>query len=704
MRKRGTYRLIVALLFACVAGGAFAQQIISPVAGTWANRQPLVLDTSDGTEYFYSYSGTDPLTSGFAYDGPVLIDATGDIQVRVLAVKGDRQEELTISYRVAEQTTTDGTARRFVDSVHRNPLILYRYGSAVQIPESLRYALGDDGRSFAAGTTLSLSPSNRLSRYLPCTITDGERQWRFVIFVSGGEAGVLAKQNVPFEINGWNEFVWKGERLIYAIDDGLWSADRVPQYLDRSKSHTIRWQSVAYEKGNPVQTFVLPPMPTLDVRANAKDKGPVTFTIRGDTRYRMELVSSGTSGGVADNVGLFTSATFDTFAGDAIDGTALFAVYCDGVYQGNLSADYAIDNKPPAKPEFLASADGLYARTTVDVRIMAEAGSEVFYAVSDPVPVDGLTSGDAAALDAIGVGSYHVYGNMPVQLPSGDERAQFYKVRAYATDRAGNTSEVAEYRVIIDEFNYYLDASASPVGADGSRAHPFTSFAQAAEVINRGRFARFYVSGIVELPATGIEITSNCAFVSLKNARFVLPPAGSIVLRTASLSAQGCVFEKSYDPRALGGNGAFFTLENAAVSFDACEIVGVFGASGTLFNASSSVLDFTDTGLTVQGDMYACGVSSTDSKVTGRSSRFAAVAQTAVNFSVQGGLFELRESECKVVSHLGRIAELTGTNARITDTSYLGEFDNKVSAILPIWQDEKTLMLENRDNTAAGFN
>ncbi|MDE6774520.1 MAG: hypothetical protein K2J14_07845, partial [Treponemataceae bacterium] len=71
---------------------------------------------------------------------------------------------------------------------------------------------------------------------------------------------------------------------------------------------------------------------------------------------------------------------------------------------------------------------------------------------------------------------------------------------------------------------------------------------------------------------------------------------------------------------------------------------------------------------------------------------------------VQGGLFELRASECKVVSHLGRIAELTRTNARITGSSYVGEFDNKVSAILPIWQDEKTLMIENRDNTAAGFN
>lgn len=705
MKKTGKCSLIAAFLLVLVAGGAGAQRIISPVAGAWANRQPLVLDTSDGAEYFYSYSGTDPVTSGFAYDGPVLIDAAGEVTVRVLVVNGDYQEEMAVSYSVAEDVPAAGTAeRQFVEQIQREPLVVYRYGSAVQIPETLRYTLGNDGKPFLDGTTLSLAPANRLSRYLPCTVTDGERQWRFVIFVSGGEAGVLAKQNVPFEINGWHEFVWKGDRLIYAIDDGMWSADKMPQYLDRTRAHTVRWQSVSYEKGNPVQSFVLPPLPALDVRTGAQDKGPVTFSIRGDSRYRMELLSSGASGGLPDNVGLFTQATFDTFAGDAIDGTALFAFYCDGVYQGNLSAAFVIDNQPPAKPRFVASADGYYARSAVDLRIAAEAGSEVFYAVSDPVPLDDLAGDDTDALDAVGVGSYHVYGNIPVQLPSGDERAQFYKVRAYATDRAGNTSEVAEYRVIIDEFNYYLDASAPARGADGSRAHPFNSFAQAAEVINRGRFARFYVSGTFELPAAGIEIASNCAFVSVKDARFVIPPAGSVVLRTASLSARGCVFEKACDGGTIGASNAFFELENAAVSFDGCEIVGVFGANGTLFNASSSVLDFTDTGLVVQGDVYACGISSTDSKVTGKSSRFTAVAQTAVNFSVQGGLFELRSSECKVVSHLGRIAELTRTNARITGSSYVGEFDNKVSAILPIWQDEKTLMIENRDNTAAGFN
>ena len=175
-------------------------------------------------------------------------------------------------------------------------------------------------------------------------------------------------------------------------------------------------------------------------------------------------------------------------------------------------------------------------------------------------------------------------------------------------------------------------------------------------------------------------------------------------MQTASLSAKNCVFEKEAGDETMPSNGMFFKLENAAVSFDSCEIVGVFGQNGTVFNASSSVLDFISSGVTVQSDAYACGVSSTDSKVTGRDSYFTAIAQTAVNFSVQGGLFELRSSDCKVVSHLGRIAELTRTNARITGTTYTGEFDNKVSAILPIWQDEKTLMLENSDNTTAGFN
>lgn len=706
MKKK--YAFFCALIFLCAVAGGYAQRIISPVSGSWANKQCLVLDTNDGSECFYSYSGTDPLTSGFAYDGPVLIDAVGEVTVRVVCLKGDRKEELSVSFTVLEdESLFDENSQEyaFLKKINENPLLVYSYGNDIRVPERFLYSLGDGAKPYMSGRNLSLAPGNRLSRYLPCILTtDGSIHWRFVIFVSGGEPGVLAKKSVPFAISEWHEFVWKGEKLIYCIDDGLWSADTKPVYLDRTVPHIIRWQSVAYENGNPVQSFLLPAKPAVEVRSVAKHKGPVTFLIRGDSRYRMELISSGTSGDVPENVGLISQATFDTFDGDEISGKAEFAFYCDGVYQGNLSADYDIDNQPPLMPEFASSAHTYYARSSVTLRILAEANSEVYYAVSNPVEVDETNMDDDDALDDIPVGNYHVYGGIPVRLKSGNDKAQFYKVCAYAADVAGNVSAVSEYRVVIDEYNYYIDSMASPLGADGSKNRPFNSFAKALEVINKGRFTRFYVSGTIDLPVSETVISSNCEFIAVKDARFVLPPSGAVTLQAASLSARNCVFEKETGDETMPSNGAFFKLENAAVSFDSCEIVAVFGQNGTAFNATSSVLDFHSTGITVQSDSYACDVSATDSKLTGKNSRFSAVAQTAVNFSVQGGLFELRSSECKVVSHLGRIAELTHTNARITGTSYTGEFDGKVSAILPIWKDEKTLLLENNDNTIYGFN
>ena len=61
-------------------------KLLSPVEGTWANRQMLVIDNSDGGDFFYSVDGADPETFGFAYDGPVLLDVDGDIQVNVTRI------------------------------------------------------------------------------------------------------------------------------------------------------------------------------------------------------------------------------------------------------------------------------------------------------------------------------------------------------------------------------------------------------------------------------------------------------------------------------------------------------------------------------------------------------------------------------------------------------------------------------------------
>ena len=702
--------IAVLLSFAVATPLAALERVISPVTGSWANRQSLVLNVRDGAECFYSYSGTDPLVSGFMYDGPVLIDADGEVTVRIVCVLGGNREEYQVTYTVDDDGTAfaDGSIEQnFIDTLASRPLYPVAAGQTLTIPQSLLYCFGDGEQPFIPGMALSVSAENRLARYVPCTVTTdarGEgRRWRFVVFLTGGDAGTLAKQDAPFELQNWTTFIWKDRKQIFSIDDGEWSASASPLLLDRSVSHRIAWQSVAYEKGNPVRTFVLPPKPELEVRSASDRKGPVIFSIQGDARYRMEIVASGNATDAPASGGLFTQAAFDTFVGDYIGGTAVFACYCDGVYQGELGAPYIIDNKPPLPPVIVSTAaSGDYARKPVELSFTAEEGASLYYAVSSAQEVG--EDADMAALAASAdVGGFRPYEGGGITLSSDMQTALFYKVCAYAVDSAGNMSATSDYTVIIDEYNYYLTEGAA-AGGDGSRSRPFASFEQALRVVRDGRFANFYVTGTIMLGAGEHAVTSNCAFTSLGNARFVLPPDASIVVRSASLAAKGCVFEKESDSaRQRKSNGVLFRLESAAVSFDGCEVVGVFDENGTAFSASGSVIDFERTGLTVQGDVYACGVSASDSKITSRDSRFTAVAPTAVNFSVQGGLFELRSSDCRVVSHLGRIAELSRTNARITGNNYMGEFDTKTVRVSAVWKDERTLLLENENNSSVGF-
>ena len=711
LRQGARVRLVCAALLLCAALPLAAlERVISPVAGVWANKQSLVLNVRDGAECFYSYSGTDPLTSGFMYDGPVLIDASGDVTVRVVCVLGGSREEYQISYTVDEDGAAlfeDGSIEQhFIESVASHPLYPVATEQPFTIPQSFSFCFGDGAQPFIPGMALTVDAENRLSRYIPCTVVSrahgADKKWRFVVFLMGGDAGTLAKQQVPFELRNWTTFVWQDRKQIYTIDGSDWSANTEPLLLDRSVSHSISWQSVAYEKGNPVQTFVLPAKPELEVRVGGDKKGPVVFSIQGDARYRMEIVSSGNGTDAPSSNGLFTQAAFDTFTGDYIGGTAVFALYCDGVYQGEMTAPYVIDNKPPLPPVISATArSGEYARKPVELTIASEDGASLYYAVSGAIPVEADVDMDALS-DSVDVGNFHSYEG-GIVLASGEHQALFYKVSAYALDSAGNLSATSDYTVVIDEFNYYLSEGASP-GGDGSRNRPLGTFAQALDVIGRGRFAHFYVTGRIPLGGGEHAVTSNCAFTSLGEARFVVAADGSIVVRSASLAASGCIFEKECDTaRMKKSSGVLFKLESAAVALDGCEIVGVFDENGTAISATGSVIDFVSTGLTVQGDVYACGVSASDSKIIGKGSRFTAIAPTAVNFSVQGGLFELRESDCKVVSHLGRIAELSRTNARITGNSYIGEFDTKTARVSAVWRDEKTLMLENANNTSVGF-
>ena len=53
---------------------------------------------AENEEYLYSLDGTDPEEFGFAYDGPVLLDTTGDIKLRIKKL-GNSQKKKVVCKR-----------------------------------------------------------------------------------------------------------------------------------------------------------------------------------------------------------------------------------------------------------------------------------------------------------------------------------------------------------------------------------------------------------------------------------------------------------------------------------------------------------------------------------------------------------------------------------------------------------------------------
>ena len=77
MKKCVCFIVLTALVFAAVSADV---KIINLVKGVWANKQSLVLELSEGESAYYSLNGSDPRESGFAYDGPVALDVSGDVE------------------------------------------------------------------------------------------------------------------------------------------------------------------------------------------------------------------------------------------------------------------------------------------------------------------------------------------------------------------------------------------------------------------------------------------------------------------------------------------------------------------------------------------------------------------------------------------------------------------------------------------------
>src|SRR5574344_113496 len=658
-------------------------RIVNPQPGTWANRQMLVLAISDDDDAYYSLNGSDPLSSGFAYDGPVLVDLDGPVELRITAVSPDgTKHNQTVAYEVLPASPGDPSSLSFIQTMQSRGIITYTAGTTFDIPSSLMYSYGTGAESFLPGTSLSYDKNCIVNRYIPLTVTDGTAKWHYIVQTMSSSSGTYSKRAVPFTVKDWTTVVFNDRKSMYKIDGGMSGPQKNPVQLDRSVSHMISWQSVTYEQGNPVEFFVLPPKPELLFSEDGK--GAVKITVKGGENFRLGIVSSQNP-----NPGLFETAGIDTFDGDETSGTAEIGVYCDSVYQGSVPVSYNIDRKAPPAPVIASSCASKLSRKPVDITVKGCRDDTLYVRVQGP-------SSDSSGFEKITSGMFRLE-------PSAEEAAR-YIVTAYAEDRKGNIGAQSSYTVVIDAYNYYLDASADPSEAEGTEEHPFTSFGQFTAASAGARFSRLTVSGAVQMPSGDTIFTGNCEIRGVNSARLVFGGESSLAVRSASLDLSDLIIEYTEHSDALHDDHvSFIRLEHSVLSAENCIITAVFEKNGIAADSSSSVLMLSGCTLTAKAPVYASCVSSVASKIKVTGCTVSSVADATVNFSAQDGDFELRSSSCRITGRRGRSAELFGTHSRITGCTFTGELEQPGTTGNAVFTDSRAVSVEYSGNTAYGL-
>lgn len=687
------------LLAFSVFFSAFADfTVLSPASGVWANKQALQILLPEGEEAYYSVNGTDPLVSGFAYDSPVIIDLTGDVEIRISSIgKDGKKTEKTVSYSVVERFPAVPESESFLINFLSVPVYEYIPGKKIEVPSGLKTASGNGELVFTNAKELYLSEDCSLESYVPVVFSDGKSFWRTMIHTIP-KAGTVAQSTVPFKIEDWTHLTFTDKSYIYCVDDQWWQGSANPAELDRTKYHIIRWQAVDFNQVNPINSFELPPKPELNILQ--KSDGAVVYSLSGDSTYKLSAENSYKN---TYAKGQFKSICMDAFSGDDISGELFLNVYKDNVYQGKLRTSYKVDRRPPKVPTLVSSVSGFFIRKPLDFKIFAEAGSKIYVSESTPLPLPKDFSAPPPEAEFYGqavLGSYREISGNSYAISADTENAMYHKISVYAQDEYGNKSEDVEYGVVIDQCNYYFDESSNSPVADGSRSNPFKSFDQIEFNKKLPRYINLHIRGTVKLPSKQIQLPVNCKISGFEDALLEFQEGTSFLVRSSSLEIENCLINKNEKSQKEAKN--LFVLENSTLALSNCELIAQFENSGTIANASNSIVSIDNCGIISQALSYASVVASNKSKVHVKKSRISAIGETAVAFSVHGGEISLTSNACKVIGSIGRIAELIGLKCSFVSNSFAGEIDS-IRSSQAIWKDGDVKVLADSNNTIKGF-
>lgn len=700
-------KIFCAALFSFLFAGfsAFAEvTIVNPAPGSYANLQSLVIEANGGEEVYYSFSGSDPLSQGFAYDGPVVLDVTGNVELRVASVDASQnklEQKVYFSVEAAQTESEEGAA--FLKSFETGPCFDFLAGDKISIPFSMGYSFFSS-QKFEKGRDISISKKSTMERYVPINISDGAKVWRYVLHVVPAETGALSRVEVPFKIEGWTNIVFTDPKRIYSLDGSWWQSGAQMLVVDRNAPNQIYYQSADYSAQNPVSKILLPPKPQLFVERQSD--GSVKIKAAGDAKNKFYLAASPLSKTRLVAPGLYSELAIDAFPGDKIEAQLPVEVYCERVYQGTLYADVSVNRLTPNVPVIKSSASSSYARDDVWVSASCGPKLKIFCSVSNPVEIAPAFDGSDLKELQYAQGEFNLYNGQKIALFGDTEKILAYKVSFYSEDEMGVKSATADYSVVIDKYNYYVDPDSQSQEPDGSPFAPFKDLTSLAKIARSKQFSRFFVKGTVALPPGEISVPNNVEFDGIGDARVLIPANCALLVKNAGLYAQNIVWEKqsalSPSKKLRGAAKAltnFFILDHSAATFKNCEIIARFSGDGKAFNCSSASLKLEATGVSSTAEGYSCAINAAGaSKISALSCRLLSVAETAVAFSVSGGSVLLDNNFIQVSGRMGRPAEFVDTSVSMANNKFTAQVQNKAEGFKSLYVAGKTRFALNEGN------
>lgn len=722
MRIRKTVFILFLFVFnfTCLLSAFSQTKIISPVEGNWLNPQPLIIEKAPDTEVYYSLAGTDPLKSGFAYDGPVTLSGYGDLTLTIATVMTNG----TYSIQTVSWTVSGRGKPSYIPITESEAYITFNEDTKITVPSTVYWTTGmvegniPDVSSMQKGGSISMDGGCSIDRFLPLTLKTSVGYFRYIMKINSNADYLLAKpvaEKEGIEFASWNYIRFlNGRNVIYSLDGGPWIQTKDPVLIDRTVAHTVAWKHLTpvypYETESTIPTepdiFYIPAKPSF---IGIPDEGLTNTSVVAspdNADYILEYT-------LQDGRSVYLRSFYaDTVTGDFTNFSPEFTVYYRGIKQGKMSFSVSIDKRPPAMPEIVADESSGFSRTHIALNF--RSGGKIYYAISEPI-----LSEEGFDIADVKNGLYK--NEMPekfiplesndeiVMLPVMEDSAALYSVYAYSQDQAGNNSDIEEFTTIIDSVNYYVvsEAVRSKISGKyddsfplGTKNNPLSSVEEAVELGQLYGKPRLFVEGVFkDIPE--LLFYKDCIISGTGETRLVLDSESDIVVRGASLSIKGCSFEKTvpytgsvFQKNLIRISGGSFDAEN-------CEFFCSFDGSGTGITIDNGQLNLLSCGLTMKASSYTALLSSAVSEITLKNVRGVSTAKTAVGISAAGGNINIDNAQLTVNGSFGRGAEFTDLSWSMTNCSFTSK--NAISATTAVWTDSKSEKKVESNNTYNGF-